>query len=466
MEEIMTKRGILFALIMVLFVPALVFCQQSGGGQSNDQLGAAPSGAVTVTLEEVASGFTSPVTMVPEPGTGRIFIIDQIGVVKILDKSGNLLDQPFMDLSGRMVKLNSSYDERGLLGFAFHPNYSRNGKFYVYYSAPMEDWAPDNFNNISTLSEFQVSDTGDQAVMDSEKVLMQIPEPYMNHEGGTLVFGPDGYLYLSLGDGGNANDVGRGHVSDWYDKNEGGNAQNITANLLGKIIRLDVDNRSDQKFGVYGIPQDNPFVGKEGLDEIYAYGFRNPYRMSFDMGGNKRLFAGDAGQELWEEIDLVEKGGNYGWNVKEGAHFFSTANPKDPNAITDGPTEDPRGNKLIDPIIEIPNAKNNDGVGLVVVGGYVYRGSQVPELDGNYIFGMWSTSESDSSGKAFTATEGSDGKWSYRPLNVSGTKDGSLGAYLLAFGQDEQGEVYALTTQTRGPTGDTGKVYKISRQAR
>ncbi len=133
----------------------------------------------------------------------------------------------------------------------------------------------------------------------------------------------DDNLYISLGDGGNRDDEGIGHVDDWYDKNAGGNGQDITQNLLGSILRIDVDGGEP-----YGIPADNPFVGKDGLDEIYAYGFRNPYRFSFDMGGYHSLFVGDAGQELWEEISMVEKGGNYGWNVKEGTHCFDAANPE------------------------------------------------------------------------------------------------------------------------------------------
>ena len=211
-------------------------------------------------------------------------------------------------------------------------------------------------------------------------MLLEIDKPQFNHNGGTLAFGPrDGYLYISMGDGGGADDVGLGHVEDWYTANEGGNGQDIQHNLMGDILRIDVDRGAP-----YAIPADNPFTGTpgcaDGCDETWAYGFRNPYRMSFDMGGSRDLFVGDSGQNLWEEVSIAVRGGNFGWNVKEGAHCFSTDNPDEtaaecPDAV--GAPHPRAGDPLIDPVIEYQNEHNPEGGGLghVVVGGHVYRGA-------------------------------------------------------------------------------------------
>src|SRR5688572_12634217 len=185
---------------------------------------------------------------------------------------------------------------------------------------------------------------------------LQVDHPQANHNGGTIAFGPDGYLYISIGDGGGRDDEGLGHVEDWYLDNAGGNGQDITQNLLGNILRIDVDRGAP-----YAIPADNPFVGKAGLDEIYAYGLRNPYRMAFDPGGSHILLSMDAGQELWEEVSVIEKGGNYGWNVKEGTHCFDAENPTVSPATC--PSVDPTtGIPLTDPVIEFANAKQPGGL--------------------------------------------------------------------------------------------------------
>lgn len=345
----------------------------------------------------------------------------------------------------------------GLLGLAFHPNYESNGRFFVYYSAPLRPEAPDDWNHTSHLSEFRVSSNPLRAERSSEKVLLFVDQPQSNHNAGTLAFGPrDGYLYVSLGDGGGADDTGTGHVEDWYEENAGGNGQEITENLLGSILRIDVDGGDP-----YGIPAGNPFVGKEGLDEIYAFGFRNPYRFSFDMKGRNRLYAGDAGQELYEEVSIVEKGGNYGWNVKEGTHCFDAENPTNPPA--DCPDIDPDGNPLIDPVIEFRNSKQGNGLGLVVVGGYVYGGREQPQLKSQYLFGVWSTTFGTPDGRVFASRTRSahSGLWDFEEVTFSNTPSGRLNAFLLAFGQDSSGEVYILTSGTSGPSGQTGKVYKI-----
>lgn len=415
-------------------------------------------GSPAVTLRLVADGLTSPATLVPaNDRTRRLFVVDQAGTIRILRPDGTLAPEPFLDLRDRMVSLMPDYDERGLLGLAFHPGFARNGRFFVYYSAPLRPGAPDGFNVTSRVSEFHVSRTDpNRADPASERVLLEVDKPQFNHNAGTILFGPrDGYLYIGIGDGGGANDVGLGHVEDWYAGNAGGNGQDVTHNLLGNILRIDVDHGRP-----YGIPRGNPFVGRDGLDEIYAYGFRNPYRMSFDMGGAHDLFVGDAGQSGWEEVSIARRGGDFGWNVREGTHCFDAENATVPPA--ECPRSAPGGVPLIDPIIEYPNIAQPGGLGAVVVGGHVYRGHDLRGLQGRYIFGDWSRSFDRPDGSLFVATPRPRGLWTMQQLTVRNTADGRLGRYVLGFGQDLRGEVYVLTTDNAGPTGTTGKVFRLT----
>ena len=411
-----------------------------------------------IGVQLVAEGLTAPVTMAEAPdGTGRLFIVDQAGQIRIIGADGELRAQPFLDLSSRIVELQTSFDERGLLGLAFHPQFQSNGRFYVYYSAPLRAGAPADFNHTSHISEFRVSSAGaSTADPASERILLQVDQPQFNHNAGTVAFGPDGYLYISLGDGGGGDDDQNGHVEDWYDVNGGGNGQDITANLLGSILRIDVDGGDP-----YGIPADNPFVGEPGLDEIWAFGFRNPYRFSFDQGGVNALLVGDAGQELWEEVSIVTRGGNYGWNVKEGTHCFSTADPETPLASC--PSVDPDGNPLIDPVIEFMNSKSNSGgVAVVIVAGHVYRGADLSSLDGMYVFGGWSTSFGAPDGRVLVAEPSAGaGLWDFDELLFENIAGGRLGHYVLGFGQDLDGEVYILTSDSAAPFGTSGRVYRI-----
>lgn len=413
---------------------------------------AVPRGG-TIGLRQVAAGLTSPVALVDAPdGSDRLFIVDQIGLIRVLS-AGALLPTPFLDLRARIVPLRPSYDERGLLGLAFHPDYEENGRFFVFYNAPLRAGGPAGWDDTVTISEFSVSDDPNVADATSERIVLEIDKPQFNHNGGTLLFGPDGNLYISVGDGGGANDVDEGHVEDWYAANAGGNGQDIEANLLGSILRLDVDGVEP-----YAVPADNPFVGRDGMDEIWAYGFRNPYRMAFD---GATLLVGDAGQGRWEEVSLAVKGGNYGWNVKEGTHCFNAADSTDEPA--DCPDQDPDGVPLRDPVIEYPNANNSDtdGVGVVVVGGDVYRGSALPQLRGRYIFGDFSRTPAAPDGTILLAKPRKKGLWKVQELKVQGRSARRLGHYLLAFGQDASGEMYVLATSNLGPTGSTGKVFKI-----
>jgi glucose/arabinose dehydrogenase len=422
-----------------------------------------------VGLRLIADDFASPVALVAAPdGSGRRFVVDQVGVIRVLTADGDLRSEPFLDLQSRIVELMPEFDERGLLGLAFHPGYAGNGRFFVYYSAPLRPGAPAGFDHTARISEFRVSATNpNRADPASERVVLEVDKPQFNHNGGTVAFGPDGALYISIGDGGGADDVGLGHVEDWYLANAGGNGQDIQSNLLGNILRIDVDRGAP-----YAIPADNPFTGTpgcaDGCDEIWAYGLRNPYRMSFDMGGGHDLFVGDAGQALWEEVSIAESGGNFGWNVKEGAHCFSTDNPEEspaecPDVV--GAPHPRAGDPLIDPVIEYQNAHNPAGGGLghVIVGGHVYRGDDLRRFSGDYIFGDYSREEEEPDGSLFVAKPRKAGLWKMQQLQIATSPTRRLGHYLLGFGQDLAGEMYVLTSDEGGPSGTTGRVYRLVR---
>jgi glucose/arabinose dehydrogenase len=421
-----------------------------------------PGNNKTPDLSLVTDGLVSPVFLAEPPDSShRLFIVDETGKIWIIGSDGKKLSTPFIDMTSKMVTLSPNYDERGLLGLAFHPQFKTNGKFYLFYTAPPRAGMPvpgapgSAWNNLTRISEFKVS-AGDanQADPNSERVLVQDDHPYLNHNGGTIAFGSDGYLYISIGDGGNQDDVGNGHVPDWYAVNAGGNAQDLYANLMGNVLRIDVNSGSP-----YAIPDDNPFVGTKAKPEIYAYGFRNPYRFSFDMGGSHQLLLGDEGQSLYEEIDLVIKGGNYGWNVREGAHCFNT--DSDLLERPSCPMTDSAGKPLIDPTIELVNTANpkGGGAGIAIIGGYVYRGSALPAWRGKYIFGVLS-STGKADGKLFSADVNSSGTSPYSAVSLASYPD-NLGTYLKSFGQDQKGEIYLMTSDQLGPQGTTGKVWKI-----
>lgn len=409
-------------------------------------------------LQLVADNFVSPIGVVAAPDNSkRLFVIDQAGKVWIIDATGNKLSTPFIDVTSMMVPLSPGYDERGLLGLAFHPAFQTNGRFFIYYQTLPRVGGPPGggtWNNLTRISEFKVSaSNANQADMSSEKIILEMDDPQSNHNGGTIAFGPDGYLYIAIGDGGSANDVAPGHVDDWYAANAGGNGQDIEANLFGNVLRLDVNNGTP-----YGIPADNPFVNKPGRDEIYAYGFRNPFRFSFDRGGSHQLLLGDAGQVLYEEIDVVTKGGNYGWNVKEGSHCFNAA--ANTQTLASCPVADNFGNLLIDPVIELNNAANpQGGKALTVIGGNMYRGNAIPAFRGKYIFGTFAQNSSAANGELFIATPAGS-TWSYNEVTLMSYPN-DLGYYLKGFGEDNDGEIYLTVSSVAGPSGTTGKVLKL-----
>ena len=409
-----------------------------------------PALALEVKVEVFASGLQSPVDLKESPdGSGRIFIMQQTGAIVVINADGTMRPEPFLDLRARIIDPYVRFDERGTLGLAFHPNYKNNGKFYVYSSRDIvrekEDMLHEIFgHHTSYVSEFTVSENPNVADAGSERVLMKISQPQFNHNGGALEFGPDGYLYIALGDGGFADDWGYGH------NKKIGNGQDLST-LLGKILRIDVNTKS--KGLEYGIPGDNPFAGQDGArPEIFAYGFRNPWRMTFDSGGKRQLFVADVQQNSYEEIDIVTKGGNYGWRVMEANHCFDYLNPnKHLNSCNkDG---------MIAPIISYNHCNKFGGkncYGVNVQGGSVYRGSHVP-WQGKYFFGDWSMSFGGKSGRLYAATN-SGGKWSFERANVT---NHDFVTHVLAVLQDLKGNVYAMTSESMGPFGSRDTVYKI-----
>jgi glucose/arabinose dehydrogenase len=391
MRALLFKRGAL--VLFVLSTLLVVSTVYAAPGLLADIIGKSDK---TIRLEPVTSGLTAPIYGTFAPGgDGRLFVSDQDGILWAIDLADGS-KSVFADLSGLIVPLGAfgpgTFDERGFLGLAFHPEYTSNGLVYTLTSEPVGGEAdfstlPPNVtaNHQAVIREWQVPDPGDPAsVVDPASVreMLRIDEPQFNHNAGALNFGHDDMLYIALGDGGGRDDQGIGH-------GDSGNAQD-PSNPLGSILRIDPQG-SNSANGQYGIPADNPFVGMDGyVDETFAYGFRNPYRFSFDMATGD-LYTGEVGQDDLEEVDVVVAGGNYGWNVKEGSFCF------DPNGAAPGFAfaQEPCPNEpdgLIDPVAEYNTsdslAENEDG--RAVVGGFVYRGSAIPGLVGRYVFGDFS----------------------------------------------------------------------------
>ncbi|WP_081655483.1 PQQ-dependent sugar dehydrogenase [Halopiger goleimassiliensis] len=392
----------------------------------------------------------------------------------------------FLDIGDRLVSLGigelGGYDERGLLGFALHPQFADNGRFYVRYSAPEREGL--GYDHTDVLAEFQTDESLERADPDTERTIMEVPQPQDNHNGGPLAFGPDGYLYASYGDGGNVHDIGIGHVDDWYDENQGGNGQDTTENLLGGVHRIDVDVEEDREFGTYGVPDDNPLVGSDrDRDEYWAWGFRNPWGMSIDDDG--RVFVSDAGQHRYESLYAVEAGGNYSWNVKEGSFCFSPASPLEeiencPDQVPeDADVSDLRaGESLRDPIAEYQHTRISEAFidSSVVVGGHRYAGRAIPELEDAFVFGNWSSQGvAEADGEVLVAvepdgdeaTDAGDGdlvetrRWDLTELRFEGAAGESLNRYVYSIERDEEGELYVLANTDFRPEPETGEIYKI-----
>ena len=322
-------------------------------------------------------------------GSDRLFVVEKSGTVRVFENDAETPSAGlFLDLRERV---DDSHLEKGLLGLAFHPEFAQNGYFFVNYTAAEP--------HRTVVARFEVDPSDpDRALSESETIILEIEQPYDTHNGGRLVFGPDGYLYVGMGDGGWAGDPEE-------------NAQD-TSTLLGAVLRIDVDHPTEDR--LYGIPSDNPFVGADCApadcrEEIWAYGFRNPWRFSFDPATG-RMWLGDVGQEGWEEIDVVEKGGNYGWDVVEGTHCYEPASGCDTNGLTP-------------PVWEFAHTPGNS-----VTGGMVYRGSEVPELTGQYVFGNWGT------GNLWTIPADDPTSGATEVLDTH--------LRITTFGIDEQGEMY------------------------
>lgn len=370
-----------------------------------------------VKLTQVARGLTSPVGMAsPRDGTNRLFIIEQGGKIKIV-KNGTLLPTPFLTVTDKLDGLNIAYSEKGLLGLAFHPDYKTNGRFFIYYSAPASEKDADHK---SIVAEYKGSASNPDVADTKETIIMEILQPESNHNGGCLEFGKDGYLYIGLGDGGGAGDK---HGTN-------GNGQNLNT-LLGKILRIDVNGKKP-----YAVPADNPFVGRSNAKpEIYAYGLRNPWRFSFDRITGT-LFCGDVGQDEWEEIDIIEKGKNYGWRIMEGRHCYNPST----NCNTSG--------------LAMPIDEYGHGTGISICGGHMYRGKMFPSLHNHYIFSDWS-------GKVFYLKQQQDKTWKRGEAIAGDNKSNDMGSKINSMGEDENGEVYLVTQKLFGPKSPTGVIYRI-----
>jgi glucose/arabinose dehydrogenase len=358
--------------------------------------GAPVAGIPTLGVRLVASGFSFPLDLQSVAGdVERLYVVEQGGRIRIV-RNGQIQATPFIDISGRL----STGGERGLLGLAFHPGFASNGRFYVNYTNPSGD---------THIAEF-TADSADAANPASERVLLVVPQPFSNHNGGGVAFGDDGHLYIALGDGGSGGDpLGNGQALD---------------TLLGKILRIDVNTGAP-----FAIPLDNPFLSTPGAQpEIWAHGLRNPYRIAFDPAtGN--LYIGDVGQRRREEIDvgLASEGGgeNYGWNVMEGVECFSPSSGCDRTGL------------------RLPVLDYSHGEGCSVTGGVVYSGCRMPDLVGTYFYGDFCTAFVRSFRLAGgEATEARD--WSE---DIDGVDQ------ISSFGSDAQGETYVVDYD--------GEIYRI-----
>jgi len=451
----------------------------------------------SVGVEVVATGLTAPLKGVTAPGQpNRLYVVDQPGILWAIDLTTTPgAKSVFLNVGptglNRLVTLGvcgpPSFDERGLLGVAFHPNYQQNGLLYTYTSEPnsatlpatLPTFIPGTPDHQNVIAEWRVPDPGNPASVvapGSRRELIRVSWPQFNHNGSDLAFGPDGKLYISMGDGGSADDAdGQLFVTapphhpvcgeaPTIGHQINGNAQKLNT-PLGKVLRIDV-NPPFSPGKQYGVPGDNPFVNMSGVvGEIWAFGLRNPYRFSFDRHtGN--LFLGDVGQNDIEEVDIIVRGGNYGWNIKEGTLFFhingndvgTASRERDPARTI------PHG--LRDPIAQYDGHHE----GHSVIGGFVYHGRGIPKLRGKYIFGDFTlvfrfpTGPHDY-GRLFSIKpSGKDGLRKISQLHV--LPGGALSLALLGWGQDARGELYALGNISGLPfpdpeAGPTGRVLKL-----
>lgn len=394
-----------FFLSFCIFLPSIF-------AQSRPAMKTAGPLPITVRIQKVAANVQAPTALV-FTGSGDGWLTEQSGKIRVI-RNGALTDEIIIDLAPKLVKMHNGYEERGLLGIALHPQFASNKKFYVVYSTP----ATQKANHTDVLAEYVWPANGAAVDPYSGRIGLTADKPDGNHNGGCIQFGPDGYLYLSVGDGGGQHDQ-HGEI---------GNGQNLNT-WLGKILRIDVNVPAG-----YAVPKDNPFVGRsDAKPEIWAYGFRNVWRFSFDKASGQ-LFAGDLGQDNWEEADIVTKGGNYGWRIVEGTHCHNPEN-----------SCDAKGTIL--PITEYPHS-----TGLSITGGHVYNGKNIPALKAKYLFADWT-------GPAFYLQKSGD-KWLRGKLLFKEIPEGTR---ITLFGEDTAGEVYVLTNPETEPENTECSVYKIAK---
>jgi glucose/arabinose dehydrogenase len=467
------NRGALAPALIVLSI----FSARSAAQQ--DVLPDIPRGDIALHLELKASGMAAPDYGINPPGdTSRMFVLEQNGLIPIMN-NGVLQPGAALDMQSRVSppsNFGNANEERGLLGLAFHPQFNNPSSpgfhsVFTYSSEPLgtgatfpaPNNATQNYKNV--IAEWKVSNA-DPNVIDpnSRREIVSFGKNASNHNGGTITFGPDGYMYLGTGDGGNANDVGASHIEPT------GNGQNLTT-ALGKMLRIDPINPTltpaspdpTSSNGNYRIPADNPFIGQPNtVQEIYAYGFRNPYRFAFDLAGNGDLIVADVGQNTVEEVDRVTKGGNYGWAVKEGDFLFNRTTNPNGAAGTVGARSPGSPAGLIDPISGPQGTLEYDhGDGISITGGFVYHGSGIPALQGKYVFGDLAL---------HAQPVRVDGRLFYADLQLGTIREFvlpqfannvlPLGLTVHGFGQDGNGELYALVTNTSA-NGSGGAIYQL-----
>ena len=395
--------------LLIIGLIVLVFLLPSFNRQS-EVPGMQPS--ITLNVQQVA-GNLEALTDIAFPGNGDIWVTEQKGQVRVIRK-GKLLDAPLLDLKDKMIKVNNGYEERGLLGITLHPQFKINRKFYVFYSAPSKN----KLDHRGVLAEYKLPMKPGNIDPNTGRIILTSEHPDGNHNGGCIKFGPDGYLYVSFGDGGGQGDkhgeIGNGQKMDTW---------------LGKILRININSKT-----TYSVPKDNPFIGRKNIKpEIWAYGFRNPYRFSFDKV-SRALFTGEVGQDLWEEVDIVKKGANYGWRLVEGTHCYNPATGCNINGIT------------------MPIHEYSHKTGVSVIGGFVYNGPSIPSLKSKYIFADWTG--------PFFYLQKSASKWLKGNIKLQNLP---TGLKITGFGEDTSGELYFLTNPDTGPGNSKGFVYKITK---
>ena len=388
-----SKKHYSLVLLIALIAAAYLLRPSHVGHEIVEQFSSLSS---VVKLQPIAEGLKMPVDLLESPdGSGRLFVVEKGGLVKII-KGSEVLPKPYIDLSAEV----SEGMEQGLLSLAFHPKFAINGRIFVDYT---------DKNGDTRIDEIVAADPkSDEVSAVNRRIVLFYKQPYRNHNGGQLLFGSDGYLYIPSGDGGSAGDPQN-------------NAQNLNT-YLGKVLRIDVDQNSSVDFNSgpsYGIPGDNPFVGRtDARAEIWSYGMRNPWRCAFEQTGNRRLFCADVGQDKIEEIDIIERGGNYGWPMYEGRNCYR-------------PPCSPEG--MIMPISQYDHSE-----GFSITGGFVYRGKEIKSLAGRYVFGDFGT------GKIWSIPTNSKDQSGSLAGPVEPEFLLSSGAQISSFGQDQAGELYLV----------------------